>query len=141
MSLITSTATTVATQAILTLIEKLKDKLDKTEDTSEKKDIEIEILQLQVKLKELEVQDYANKKGTAFEKVVTIVFPAMAYTFTFTILSNVLFTWWGMITKSEPYLVVVDDYLYIVIMMYVGGFFGYRGIGEFATSSLKKLRK
>lgn len=85
-------------------------------------------LQAELELTKLEVEDYTNKKGSHLEKVVTMVFPTIAFTFCAYLISNLIGMWIGFIFKIESPIFPVDEDLYKIIMIYLAGFFGNRSV-------------
>ena len=84
--------------------------------------------QIALELKKLEVQDYSNKRGSALEKAVSMVFPTIAFIFCAFLISNLLGMWIGFIFKTESPIFPIDDKMYQIIMVYLTGFFGNRSI-------------
>ena len=84
--------------------------------------------QIALEFKKLEVQDYANKKGSSLEKAVSMVFPLIAFIFCAFLISNLLGMWIGFIFKTESPIFPIDDRMYQIIMVYLTGFFGNRSI-------------
>lgn len=132
--------TSVAGVAISKAIEKIQEKLGQVSDPEVKKDLEIELLKLEVEMRRLDMEDYKNKKGGVFEKVVTSTFPLFAYTFSFAMLSNIASGWYSLIFRNggEVFLFPIPGEFYYLMIVYVAGFFGYRSLGQ---GGLKELLK
>lgn len=87
-------------------------------------------LEFELKMKQLEVEDYANKKGV-FENAISCLFPLVGFTFVLYLLSNLIGLWYSFITGKSAFNFPIDDDLYNVIMIYLGGFFGKRTIDSY----------
>lgn len=86
------------------------------------------VSQIELELKKLEVEDFNNKRGSSLEKTVSMVFPLIAFIFCAFLVSNLLGMWIGFIFKTESPIFPMDDRMYQIIMVYLGGFFGNRSI-------------
>ena len=84
--------------------------------------------QIELEFKKLEVEDFSNKRGTSLEKAVSMVFPLIAFIFCAFLISNLLGMWIGFIFKTESPIFPIDDRMYQIIMVYLGGFFGNRTV-------------
>lgn len=84
--------------------------------------------QMEIELKKLEVEDFNNKRGSSLEKTVSMVFPLIAFIFCAFLISNLLGMWIGFIFKTQSPIFPMDDRMYQIIMVYLGGFFGNRSI-------------
>ena len=84
--------------------------------------------QIELEFKKLEVEDFSNKRGTSLEKAVSMVFPTIAFIFCAFLISNLIGMWIGFIFKTESPIFPIDDRMYQIIMVYLGGFFGNRTV-------------
>lgn len=84
--------------------------------------------QMEIELKKLEVEDFSNKRGSSLEKAVSMVFPTIAFIFCGFLISNLIGMWIGFIFKTESPIFPIDDRMYQIIMVYLGGFFGNRTV-------------
>ena len=84
--------------------------------------------QIELEFKKLEVEDFSNKRGTSLEKAVSMVFPLIAFIFCAFLISNLIGMWIGFIFKTESPIFPIDDRMYQIIMVYLGGFFGNRTV-------------
>lgn len=87
-------------------------------------------LEFELKMRELEVKDYANKKGP-MENAISCIFPFIGFIFALYVLSNLIGLWYGFVTGKPPVTFPIDKGLYDVIMIYLGGFFGKRTIESY----------
>ena len=83
---------------------------------------------IELEFKKLEVEDFSNKRGTSLEKAVSMVFPTIAFIFCAFLISNLIGMWIGFIFKTESPIFPIDDRMYQIIMVYLGGFFGNRTV-------------
>lgn len=84
-------------------------------------------LEFELKMKELEVQDYLNKKGV-MEKAITCIFPFIGLIFCLYLASNLIGLWCSFITGKSAFNFPMDRDLYNVIQIYLAGFFGKRAV-------------
>lgn len=84
-------------------------------------------LEFELKMKELEIQDYINKKGV-MEKAITCIFPFIGLIFCLYLLSNLMGLWYSYLTGKPSFNFPMDTDLYNVMKIYLFGFFGKRSI-------------
>ncbi len=89
-------------------------------------------LEFEIKMKELEVQDYLNKKGT-MENAITCIFPFIGFIFCLYLLSNLIGLWYSFITSKPAFNFPLDTNLYQVIQIYLAGFFGKRAVDSWKS--------
>ncbi len=87
-------------------------------------------LEFELKMRQLDIEDYANKKGV-LENAVSCIFPLIGTTFVLYLLSNLIGLWYSFITGKPTFNFPIEDGLYNVIMIYLGGFFGKRTIDSY----------
>lgn len=114
--------------------KKVGDIVDKTvEDKDKRNELNVELAKLQAET-EVKIQTIINgRMGTMLEKCISIVFPMIAFIFGLSILSNLLMFWINFWTKSDNPFLYIDDRLFQIIMVYIGGFFGSSAVGKYAN--------